>query len=403
MKITGIITEYNPFHNGHLYHLEKAKNLTKADGIICIMSGNFVQRGGPALIDKWQRTNMALQNGVDLVIELPTVFAVSSADFFAKGAVSILNSLGVVNNIVFGSECGEINKLMHISRILANEPEKYKILLKENLRTGLTYAKARENALSQYINSDSKNISQILSSSNNILGIEYIKALINLNSKITPLTITREGSNYNDINLSPTFSSATSIRKYLKDFNSLSELKNTIPEPSFKILKDLNDTNYSFTFEEDMFQFIKYRILLNCVNFNNLFEITEGLDNKIIKEIHNSNSYNQFILNIKSKRYTYSKISRLLTYIYLGFDKYEINPKNFENLLYARVLGFNETGKKMLSLIKNTSNIPLITKVPKYFDNNLLKLDIQATKAYSNLNSSIDSRSDYLKSPIILK
>lgn len=328
MKITGIITEYNPFHNGHLYHLEKAKNLTKADGIICIMSGNFVQRGGPALIDKWQRTNMALQNGVDLVIELPTVFAVSSADFFAKGAVSILNSLGVVNNIVFGSECGEINKLMHISRILANEPEKYKILLKENLRTGLTYAKARENALSQYINSDSKNISQILSSSNNILGIEYIKALINLNSKITPLTITREGSNYNDINLSPTFSSATSIRKYLKDFNSLSELKNTIPEPSFKILKDLNDTNYSFTFEEDMFQFIKYRILLNCVNFNNLFEITEGLDNKIIKEIHNSNSYNQFILNIKSKRYTYSKISRLLTYIYLGFDKYEINPKN---------------------------------------------------------------------------
>ena len=390
MKITGIITEYNPFHNGHLYHLEKAKNLTKADGIICIMSGNFVQRGGPALIDKWQRTNMALQNGVDLVIELPTVFAVSSADFFAKGAVSILNSLGVVNNIVFGSECGEINKLMHISRILANEPEKYKILLKENLRTGLTYAKARENALSQYINSDSKNISQILSSSNNILGIEYIKALINLNSKITPLPITREGSNYNDINLSPTFSSATSIRKYLKDFNSLSELKNTIPEPSFKILKDLNDTNYSFTFEEDMFQFIKYRILLNCVNFNNLFEITEGLDNKIIKEIHNSNSYNQFILNIKSKRYTYSKISRLLTYIYLGFDKYEINPKNFENLLYARVLGFNETGKKMLSLIKNTSNIPLITKVPKYFDNNLLKLDIQATKAYSNLNSSID-------------
>ena len=143
MNLTGIITEYNPFHNGHLHHLIEAKKNTKADGIICIMSGNFVQRGGPAIIDKWQRTSMALNNGVDLVIELPTYYAVSSAEFFAHGAVSILNSLGVINSIFFGSECGNADILYKIAEVLVSEPEPYKNLLKHHLNSGLTYAKAR--------------------------------------------------------------------------------------------------------------------------------------------------------------------------------------------------------------------------------------------------------------------
>ncbi|MEN8075473.1 nucleotidyltransferase [Clostridioides difficile] len=399
MNITGIITEYNPFHNGHLYHLTEARKNTNADGIICIMSGNFVQRGGPAIIDKWKRTEMALNNGVDLIIELPTFYAVSSAEFFAKGAVSILNSLGIVDNIFFGSECGDINKLIEISQVLVNEDCTYKSILKKNLDKGLTFAKARENSLIEYLNNDE--INDILLSSNNILGIEYVKSILKLNSSIKPMTLKREGSKYNDRELSSSFSSATSIREALKNNNSIENLVNLIPNESYKIFSKLQEDQYSFVFDEDMFKFIKYKIQTNCINFNNLYEITEGLDNKIMKEINNSNTYDEFILNIKSKRYTYSKISRLLTHIYLGLDDNSFVSINNPTNLYARVLGFNKTGREILSLIKANSTIPLITKVPRFTDNPLLKLDIRATAAYSILNNKVNPNSDYLISPII--
>ena len=157
MNITGIITEYNPFHNGHKFHLEEAKKQTNCDGVICIMSGNFVQRGGPAIVDKWQRTEMALNNGVDLIIELPTFYAVSSAEFFAKGAVSILNSLGVVDNIFFGSECGDSKKLLEIAKVLVSEDSDFQNLLKRNLSLGLTFAKSREKSLIEYLNDEDIN------------------------------------------------------------------------------------------------------------------------------------------------------------------------------------------------------------------------------------------------------
>lgn len=399
MNITGIITEYNPFHNGHLYHLTEARKNTNADGIICIMSGNFVQRGGPAIVDKWKRTEMALNNGVDLIIELPTFYAVSSAEFFAKGAVSILNSLGIVDNIFFGSECGDVNKLIEISQVLVNEDCTYKSILKKNLDKGLTFAKARENSLIEYLNNDE--INDILLSSNNILGIEYVKSILKLNSSIKPMTLKREGSKYNDRELSSSFSSATSIRETLKNNNSIENLVNLIPNESYKIFSKLQEDQYPFVFDEDMFKFIKYKIQTNCINFNNLYEITEGLDNKIMKEINNSNTYDEFILNIKSKRYTYSKISRLLTHIYLGLDDNSFVSINNPTNLYARVLGFNKTGREILSLIKANSTIPLITKVPRFTDNPLLKLDIRATAAYSILNNKINPNSDYLISPII--
>ncbi|MDO5779572.1 MAG: nucleotidyltransferase [Clostridium sp.] len=399
MNVTGIITEYNPFHNGHLYHLSEAKKSTNADSIICVMSGNFVQRGGPAIIDKWQRTEMALNNGVDLIIELPTYYSVSSAEFFAKGAVSILHHLGVVNNLFFGSECGNVDKLTTISKTLVNEDSKLKSLIKEYLAKGDTFAKAREKSLIEYLKDE--DINKIITSSNNILGIEYIKSILRLNSNITPSTLKREGSNYNDKNLSNSFSSATAIRELLKNKNPLEKLKNTIPEESFKIFSKLQDENYPFVFDEDMFKFIKYKIQTNCINFNNLYEITEGLENKLLKEIASSNSYEDFILKVKSKRYTYSKISRILTHIYIGLDSNNFLNINDSNNLYARVLGFNKTGREVLSLIKANSSIPLITKVPRFTDNPLLKLDIQATAAYSNLNHKINPNSDYLISPII--
>lgn len=399
MNITGIITEYNPFHNGHLYHLTEAKSATKTDGIVCIMSGNFVQRGGPAIIDKWKRTEMALNNGVDLVIELPTYYAVSSAEFFAKGSVSILNSLGIVNNIFFGSECGNTEKLIKIAKVLTNEDEDFRNILKENLTLGLTFAKSREKSLVEYFKDDE--LTSILSSSNNILGIEYIKALLRLNSTIAPNTLKREGASYNEKNLTSSFASATSIRETVKANKSLSSLKDFMPEESFKIFNQQKENDYPFVFDEDMYTYIKYKIQTNCVNFNNLYEVTEGLDNKIIKEISSSTSYNDLVLKIKSKRYTFSKISRILTHIFIGLDNFNINELNDESNLYARVLGFNKTGREMLSLIKANSNIPLITKLPRFNDNPLLELDIQATKAYSILNSKVNPNNDYLISPLI--
>lgn len=399
MNITGIITEYNPFHNGHKFHLEESKKQTKSDGTICIMSGNFVQRGGPAIIDKWKRTEMALSNGVDLIIELPTFYAVSSAEFFAKGAVSILNSLNIVNNLFFGSEIGDAKALSEIAKVLVSEDKRFQNILKENLSLGLTFAKAREKSLIEYLNSSE--INNIITSSNNILGIEYIKAILKLNSSINPVALKREGSNYNDKSLSQTFSSATSIREVLKNTSNIEDLKNIIPLESYEVFSKLQEQDYRFTFEEEMFKYIKYKIQTNCVNFNNLYEVTEGLDNKIIKEISSSNSLHEFILKIKSKRYTYSKISRILTHIYLGLDNDYFKDIANENNLYVRVLGFNKTGREILSLIKANSSIPLITKVPRFTNNPLLKFDLQATACYSLLNDKVNPFNDYLQSPII--
>ena len=399
MNITGIITEYNPFHNGHKFHLEESKKQTKSDGTICIMSGNFVQRGGPAIIDKWKRTELALNNGVDLIIELPTFYAVSSAEFFAKGAVSILNSLNIVNNLFFGSEIGDAKALSEIAKVLVSEDERFQNILKENLSLGLTFAKAREKSLIEYLNSSE--INNIIPSSNNILGIEYIKAILKLNSSINPVALKREGSNYNDKSLSQTFSSATSIREVLKNTSNIEDLKNIIPLESYEVFSKLQEQDYRFTFEEEMFKYIKYKIQTNCVNFNNLYEVTEGLDNKIIKEISSSNSLHEFILKIKSKRYTYSKISRILTHIYLGLDNDDFKDIANENNLYVRVLGFNKTGREILSLIKANSSIPLITKVPRFTNNPLLKFDLQATACYSLLNDKVNPFNDYLQSPII--
>lgn len=402
MNITGIITEYNPFHKGHEYHLHSSIKDTKSDGTICIMSGNFVQRGGPAIIDKFERAKIAVLNGVDLVIELPTFYAVSSAEYFAKGAVSILNKLGIVNNLYFGSEIGNVEPLIKISEILIKEPYEFKNNLKYNLDLGLPYIKAREIALKSFFEKDNTiNIESILNNSNNILGIEYIKALINLNSEIKPITLKREGSSYNEKNLNVNFSSATSIRENIKNNNTLDDLYNHLTEKTFDSFLHLHNNDYKFSFEDDMYNYIKYRIISNNILYENLKEVVEGLDRKLYKEIMLSTSYHDLILRVKSKRYTYTKISRILTQIFLSLDFYDSDELLKDEYLYARVLAFNSKGRDILRVLKNTSSIPIITKVQKNNSNPLLAFDINATRAYSILNNNLDSGSDYLRHPFI--
>lgn len=402
MNITGIITEYNPLHLGHILHITKSKESTNCDGIICIMSGNFVQRGFPAIVNKWDRAKMALDAGVDLVLELPTLYAVSSAEHFAFGAVSTLNSINVVDSLCFGSEEGDIFLISHIAKILSEEPLEFKILLKKELTFGLPFPKARAKALNIYLSKyndltiSEESLLNFLNSSNNILGIEYCKSLFRLKSNIIPVTIKREGSNYNDTDLNETnFQSATAIREFLYN-NDLVSTKEFLPKSSYNILKSQSE----FSDINSIFKFIKYKVISEPASLKKISEATEGLDNKILKEILNSNTLFELIENCKSKRYTYTKISRLLCNVFLdittNYDSLKKHPPS-----YIRVLGLSKTGSAILKEIKKNSNINIITKVPTKIDDPLLALDIKATNLYSLLKPDMKLKSDYLISPVI--
>lgn len=405
MKITGVITEYNPFHNGHKLHLQKTKELCSSDAIISIMSGNFVQRGLPACLDKWTRAEMAIANGVDLVLELPTVYAVSSAEFFSFGAISTLEATGVVDSICFGSECGNIDSICSISSILSFEDDNLKKIIKEKLSTGLPFPKAREEALISYMsnsNLDGEIAKEVMSSSNNILGIEYVKSLNKLSSNIKPYTIPRTGSNYNDEIASSHLASATSIRKIMSS-NDISKCSEFMTNESFNILDNFIKDGKKICNEEMMFDFIKYKIISDKSCLENIPDVTEGLDNKIINEIIRCNTLDELIMSVKSKRYTYTRISRILCQLYLGFDKYDIKNLRKKQPEYIRVLGFNERGREILKMMKTSSKVPVITKLPRKIDDLMLKIDINSTNLYSFMSNSIDYAADYLTSPIFKK
>ena len=400
MNITGIITEYNPFHLGHLHHLQECKKDTNCDGVICVMSGNFVQRGMPAIMDKWERAKIAVKNGVDLVVELPLIFSTSSAETFAYGAVALLEKTRVVNNLYFGSEHGDVLDLNKIASVIIKEPLEYKNILKKELSKGVPYHYARLTSLKNYFSDI--NLEEIISSSNNILGIEYLKALIRLNSPIKPYTLKRIGSNYNDENITSLYASATSIRKTLS-FNDFDKIKEVLPKKSYEEIINLKNTNYTFVYPEDIFPFLKYKIITEGENLSKLSQLKEGLDNKIKKEILNSNNLNEFILNIKSKRYTYTAISRALVSFFIGMENFPLEDIKNHSIDYIRPLAFNERGSKILKEIKNKDSIKIITKVPKNIEDSMLLLDLLGTKAYSILNKNISPMEDYLRSPIFVK
>lgn len=406
MNIAGIITEYNPFHLGHKLHLEATKKLSSCDGVICVMSGNFMQRGEPAFIDKWTRAEMALKNGVDLVIELPTIFALSSAEFFAFGSVSLLDSLGVVNSICFGSESGDISILSQISSLLSNESLEFKSLLKEKLKKGESLTTARSKTILELLSNFNSNVNldeleRILNSSNNILGIEYIKALNRLNSTITPLTFKRNGGSYNSKTLDTNISSATSIREFLKNNGNIEDLYNHLPSETYRMLNTLFEENYDFVDKEKIFSFLKYKLTTSSHKLKNIPDAKEGLDNKILKEFIQAKDLDTLIMNVKSKRYTYTRISRILSQFFLGFEEYPLENMRISRPNYARILGLNKKGAEILKKIKKQSDLEIINKVPKH-PNTMLSIDIAATNAYSLICKSTKFNDDYKKSPIII-
>lgn len=385
--ILGIVSEYNPFHNGHLRHLEISKQITKSDFTIAVMSGNFTQRGDVAMIDKWTRAEMALNSGVDLVIELPVVYAISSAENFADGAVKILNSLGIVDFLSFGSEIGEIAPINEVASILYKEPKELSSLINMQLKSGLSYPKARELALSQYFGS-SKKYSEILSNPNNTLGVEYLKSLKKHKSAIRPLTIKREYSDYNSQTIQNGIASATAIRTMIQNKKSI---KSVVPQQTYKLLSGQAKSgkliqDLSIYEKEILYTF--RRLTLNEIA--SLPDVTEGLENRIKSVVNSCNNLEELINGIKSKRYTRSRIQRILLYGLLNISQKDINVSK-KVTPYIRILGFNSHGKRIISAISRAnSKLNIIVSVKKFMENcndnnlrNMMSKDIFATNVYT--------------------
>lgn len=383
MKSVGIICEYNPFHNGHLYHLTKVKEMFPNHNIILVMSGNFTERGDMSIINKWDKTDIALHYGVDLVVELPFVFASQSADIFAKGSIEILNHLNV-EYLVFGSESNDLNKLIEMAKIQLDN-KKYNSLVKTYMNEGINYPTALSKAL--YDLTGKKIIKP-----NDILGVTYIREILRLKSNIKPITIKRN-DNYNCTELEDFMSSATSIRYALKNNSDVSK---QVPE---YVLPFLNKNLY---FIDNYYSLLKYNILNNMDNLDKFQTVDEGIDNRIKKYIINSRSLDELILKIKTKRYTYNKINRMFTHILCNFTKEEANE--FENIEYVRILGFNNSGRLYLNSIKKNIKIPIITNFSS-IKNKMLDIEFRTTCVYASLLEEKDKinliESEYKNSPII--
>lgn len=390
-NVVGIVAEYNPFHNGHLHHLIESKKITNSDYSIAVMSGNFTQRGDLSIVDKWSKAQMAIESGIDLVIELPTLYAISSAENFASGAIKILDSLGIVDYISFGSECNDISVLNDVSNVFINEPSEYKSLLSHELSRGISFPKARESALMMYLN-DIRRFNNVLSAPNNILGIEYLKALKYQKSHIQPVTIKRKGNNYNDdtISIGSRYASATAIRNALQ-YTNINDLQKVLPENSYNILEENfkkgNIINNISVFDK-LILFTLRKMSTNQIA--ELPDVSEGLEFAIKSAANQCNSVVELLSIINTKRYTKTRLQRILLYSILGITKKDMQiSKNIKP--YIRILGFNNKGRELISEISNNNRkLTIISSVKKFMDNSsnknlklMLEKDIWATNVYT--------------------
>ena len=412
-RVLGIIAEYNPFHNGHMYHLQKAKEQSGAQYCICVMSGNFVQRGNTSIVNKWKKAEMALLNGVDLVIELPTIYSVASAEGFSLGAIKLLNNLKIVDAISFGTETSDFAALNNISSIVNEEPMKYKSILNSELKKGLSFPKARENALMLYLN-DNKRYDNILNTPNNILAIEYLKALKKIKSTIQPIPVKREKVYYNDNVIVDEFASATAIRKLLKN-EEFSEIRKVVPKSTYQILeKETELGNVVLDLSRYEKEIIYNLRRMTISEIAELPDVNEGLEHSLKNAANYSNDITNLINIVKTKRYTVTRIQRILICALLGITKRDVGmAKKTEP--YIRVLGFNEKGKELISRInKQNPKATVITSVKKFQDKNnnnknskiykrLLDIDIFSTNVYTMACKSESlANLDYTKNMVIL-
>ncbi|HPF83333.1 MAG TPA: nucleotidyltransferase [Bacilli bacterium] len=379
----GIICEYSPFHNGHLYHINKIKEMYKDCNIILVMSSLFLERGEVSILDKWDKTEIALNMGVDVVVELPFIFSSQSADIFAYGAIEILKNMNV-DKIVFGSEINDIRILNEIASIQINNKE-FDNEVKNYLDEGFNYP----TSLSKAINDK---IGYTVDNPNDLLGISYIKQILLQKANIEPICIKRT-SDFNSKKLTGTITSASSIREAIKKNKSI---KKYVPNIVYKYLK--NNTY----FNEDYLLYLKYKIISEIDNLNSYQTVDEGIEGRIKKYIFESNNWEELVNKIKTKRYTYNKINRMLIHILCGFTKKEASK--YKHNEYIRILGFNENGKKHLNKIKKNSNLPIITGYSNT-NSEILNIEYRVSNIYymanKEKNKTILMKREYQNSPII--
>ena len=360
--IVGIIAEYNPFHNGHVYHIEKVKEMFPNSPIILVLGGNFTERGDISILDKWEKTAIAIKNGIDLVVELPLPFSCASADIFAKGSIDILNHLRVTD-LVFGSESDDIEGIKKLVETELSNPD-FDNLVQVYLRMGYNYPTSLSKALED-ITGDCFKLP------NDILGISYVKAIYSNNYKITPHTIKRTNDYHSKELKSKSINSATSIREALLDGK---DIKNSVPSITYNYLE-----NKKIPKLDDYFSLLKYKIISsNDLTIYNL--VDSGMETKLKKEILNSYSFDELINKVKSKNATYAKISRMLIYILCDYTKEQ--AKEFKEIKYIRLLGFSNKGRDYLNKIKKDIDIPIISKFTREKDK-MLEYEYQITKIYS--------------------
>lgn len=366
MKIAGIIAEYNPFHLGHAYQIKETRKKTGADIIIAVISGSFVQRGAPALLDAHARARLALLGGADVVFALPASNACQSAEFFADAGVRLLDALGCVDVLSFGSECGDLEKLKRLAQILREEPVTYRELLKSHLRSGLSFPAARQEALAAYLGEGEGASSQeaaLLLSPNNILGVEYLKAIARLGSPMTPVTIRRKGSGYHDTGLENLFPSASAIRQVLKHpegntAGTSGQLLASLPEP---LREPFQETvcREGCLWEDDFSSILRWLLYQRSRRqLTDIQELSPQLADRIIKLRDSFSSVSQFTGLLKTRELTYSRISRALFHLLL--DIRQTPP-----ISYARLLGFRREAAPVFRIIKESGRIPVLTSLPK--------------------------------------
>ncbi|KKK39720.1 hypothetical protein WQ57_02990 [Mesobacillus campisalis] len=390
MKAVGVVVEYNPFHNGHKYHLDQAKEQSGADIVIAVMSGNFLQRGEPALVSKWARAEMALYGGADLVFELPYAFAAQNADIFADGAISVLAAAGC-ESVCFGSEAGEIDSFISTLEFLANHETEFQAKIKKYNALGYSYPKSVSLSF-EALEPDGSLLD--LSKPNNILGLQYVAAINRHGSGLRPMTIKRKNAGYHDEHFSSeTIASATSIRKSLfSNGSNMESIQSYLPRSSFHLLMRYKKHYGRFHSWEDYWPLLKYKLLQSSPEeLATIHEVEEGLEYRLRENSLHATSFMEFMEKIKTKRYTWTRLQRVCLHILMNVKRSEMQAGTAK---YLRLLGMSATGRAYLQKNKKVLGLPLVSRPSASKD--LLELDIRASRIYS-LGLDGDSQDRLLK------
>ncbi|WP_188205708.1 nucleotidyltransferase [Alkalibacillus aidingensis] len=398
MKACGLIVEYNPFHNGHLYHLQASRQQTNSDVTVVVMSGSFLQRGEPAIIDKFKRTKAALTHGVDVVLELPFVYAVQYADLFAKGAISVLDALKV-DYVCFGSEAGQITPFINGYMHFKENQSEFQTLLQNYLQQGLSFPKASTYAYEQ-IGLRTGEID--LGQPNNILGFSYVKAIHELNSQIQPETIQRSKSGYHDQSIETHIASATSIRKEILEQKQLTELANyALPKETVKQLKNYQSESGLWHEWEHYFPFLQLLVQTQSVDqLRRIHGMIEGLEYRLKQTVNQCRSFKDWMEQLKTKRYTWTRLQRMFVHLLTNTTKEEIDQyRSITTQPYIRLLGMSQTGRQFIQQRKKDLDVPLISNYQQ-LKHPMLQIEERATDAYYSVIAA-DKRSQLRKQEII--